>query len=469
MLNQRSWALAALLTLLSISSLAAAPPDAALRGEAGAALRRAADYFRQRVARHGGYVYHYSLDLQRRWGEGVATPDQIWVQPPGTPTVGIALLAAYDATREPAYLEGAVAAARALIYGQLESGAWTNSIDFDPKSKNVAQYRGGRGRGRNYSTLDDGISQSAIRFLALVDRATGFHDAEIHEAARVAVDALLRAQFPNGAFPQVWTGPSSKQPIRRAQYPDYDWRTENRVKEYWNFYTLNDDVCGYVAATLQTAAEVYDDKRCTEALIKLGDFLVLAQMPDPQPAWAQQYDYDMHPVWARRFEPPAVSGRESQDAIRVLMKVYELTGDEKYLEPIPRALAYLKSSLLSDGRLARYYELRSNRPLYMTEKYELTYDDGRVPDHYGWKTDSEVEPLSQALARIRQRSPRTTETVSEATVRELIDQLDDEGRWISTYEGGMLIGQPKFRRGDQYLSSAVFSRNVETLSRYLRQ
>jgi len=31
------------------------------------------------------------------------------------------------------------------------------------------------------------------------------------------------------------------------------------------------------------------------------------------------------------------------------MKVYRLTGDAKYLEPIPRALAYLKHSLLADG------------------------------------------------------------------------------------------------------------------------
>ena len=65
-------------------------------------------------------------------------------------------------------------------------------------------------------------------------------------------------------------------------------------------------------------------------------------MPDPQPAWAQQYNYDMHPIWARQFEPPAITGGESQDAIETLLKIYRATGDKKYLEPIPRALAYLK-------------------------------------------------------------------------------------------------------------------------------
>ena len=30
-----------------------------------------------------------------------------------------------------------------------------------------------------------------------------------------------------------------------------------------------------------------------------------------------------------------------------------------------------------------------------------------------------------------------------------------------------LVGQPKFKSGDQYLSSAVFSKNLEALSDYL--
>ena len=51
-------------------------------------------------------------------------------------------------------------------------------------------------------------------------------------------------------------------------------------------------------------------------------------------------------------------------------------------------------------------------------------------------------------------------------VQEIIQALDDEGRWISTYAGEPLYGQPKFKRGEKYLNSAVFSRNLETLSRF---
>src|SRR5215207_6731786 len=69
--------------------------DAKLREQASATMRKAAEYYRNKVALHGGYVYYYSPDLKLRHGEGPATATQIWVQPPGTPTVGLAYLAAY--------------------------------------------------------------------------------------------------------------------------------------------------------------------------------------------------------------------------------------------------------------------------------------------------------------------------------------------------------------------------------------
>jgi PelA/Pel-15E family pectate lyase len=455
--------------------------EADLRDSALAAMKKAATYFRTKVARHGGYVYYTSLDNTKRLGEGVAGPDEIWVQPPGTPSVGLAYLTAFEATGDKFYLDAAHQAGTALMHGQLVSGGWTASIDFDPAGPRTGQYRNGKGkaRGRNTSTLDDGTSQTAIRFLARLDKALAFQDAALHEAAKIAVDALLAAQFANGAFPQVWTGPVAKQPIVKASFPEYDWRTEGKVKNYWDMYTLNDGLAGTVTAALLDLHVIYGGDKFLAAAAKLGDFLILAQMPDPQPAWVQQYSYDMHPIWARKFEPAAITGGESQDVLESLMTISRATGDKKYLEPIPQAISYLKSSLLSDGRLARYYELQTNKPLYMSREgdvYSLTYDDGNLPTHYAFKVSSRLKAIERQFTEGTGDGGQGTGNKVQGTggrpsadkVRSILAALDGEGRWVSGDSQERLTGQPKFQSGERYLESAVFSRNLELLSRFVK-
>jgi hypothetical protein len=196
-------------------------------------------------------------------------------------------------------------------------------------------------------------------------------------------------------------------------------------------------------------------------------------MPEPQPAWAQQYNHAMQPIWARRFEPAAVTGGESQDVLETLLRIYRVTGDKKYLGPIPRALAYLKKSQLADGRLARFYELQTNKPLYMTrrgDEYSLTYDDTNLPDHYGWKGESRLADIEKDDdAAVKGMPPAETSPAKPTAdaVRKIIAELDGEGRWLSTYAGERLTGQPKFKPGEQYLSSEVFARNVQALAAYL--
>lgn len=462
-----------LLLLFSVQSarLESAEPSIN-RADVEHGLRRSIDYFTRTVAVHGGYVYYQSLDGSRRLGEGIARPSQVWVQPPGTPAVGLAILEAYLATGEAEYRKGAEAAAGALLYGQLASGGWANMIDFN--TEGAAKYRDGRGKqkGRNYSTFDDDISQSALRFLIRADKAFDFQHAAIHEAVQYGLDAVLKAQYPNGAFPQVWDAAVKTQPVVKANYPSYDWRTENRIKEYWHHYTLNDDLAGDMTDLLILADQTYGgpqgDGRFVAALKRLGDFLILAQMPEPQPAWAQQYNFDMQPAWARKFEPAAISGRETQDVLLALIRIADHTGDQKYLAPLPLGVSWLKASSLSDGQIARFYELKSNRPLYMNDRYELTYDDSNVPSHYGWKGSSGVAKIEREWDRVVQGKP--SKGVSKPTaqeIRAILDSLDGDGRWVSRPDGTPLVGQPKFGKDEPYLSSEVFAKNVTKLSAYL--
>ncbi|WP_186775943.1 pectate lyase [Rubripirellula reticaptiva] len=458
---------------MSLSAIANADGDN--RQHVLDAMHRASTYFHQQVASHGGYVYHYSLDLTMRSGEGAATKDQIWVQPPGTPTVGMAYLAAYHATGDPFYLQAALDAGNALRHGQLKSGGWTSAIDFDPRGTQVADYRNGHGRGKNYSTLDDGKSQSAIQFLAKLDEATGFANEAIHESVIFALNALLGAQFANGGFPQAWPMTTGTKPPEnlKASYPEYDWRTEHRIKEYWYLSTLNDNLARDVAETLGEAYRVYKDPRFLDSLRRLGDFLLLAQMPEPQPGYAQQYTPQMKPAWARKFEPPAITSSETQSTLFALILISELTDETKYLAPIEPALKWLQRSLLSDGRLARYYELESNRPLYMKRSgdvYSLTYQDDDLPGHYGWKVSSKLPQIRKALDRTEAGKSIKSQTSLKSLSKQaslIADSLDESDRWVDISDGSRMVGQLKLPSGEPYLSSETFSKNITILSEFL--
>lgn len=463
------WLSLLLPALLGAGTLPAPPSDPALRDEALRTLKQAASYYRHKVASHGGYVYYYSVDLQQRWGEGKASGQTIFVQPPGTPAVGTAFLKAHAATGDGFYLDAAREAAEALVYGQLQSGGWTQVIHFAPAQR-MGKYRKGRGGSWNFSSLDDGQTQAALQFLIRADQGLAFKHAEIHEAARFGLDALVRAQFLNGGFPQGWQGAVAFKPVVKARFPDYDWKTEGRVKNYWDFYTLNDNLAGTVSDTLIAAHQVYKEEKFRVALDKLGDFLILAQMPDPQPGWCQQYNDAMIPIWARKFEPPAISGWESQDVMETLIKIARYTGEKKYLDPLPPALEYFKKCLLRDGRIARYYEFKTNKPLYMDGDYRLTYDDSLAPAHYGWKQPARFVAIERAYLAAKSGvapppHPLAGDLREEA--RQIIGALDAQGRWISVYAGEPLVGQPKFARGFRYISSEVFRRNVEVLSDYI--
>ncbi len=456
--------------------------DEALPDQAAAALRRAVDFYHQQVSSHGGYVYRYSADLAKREGEGKTGPDTVWVQPPGTPAVGLAYLEAYARTGEASLLEAARAAGECLIQGQLRSGCWTASIEFAPEARARYDYRVGpppRKRAFNWSTFDDDKSQSAMRFLARLDQALEFRDARIHEASQFALAATLKSQFPNGAWPQGFNEfPDPAQyPVKPASYPDA-WPRAYPGGDYWVYYTFNDNAMADTIETLLLAADVYREPRYREAALHAGQFMRLAQMPDPQPAWAQQYDFDMHPVWARKFEPPAVCGGESQGVIRALLRLYVVSGDRALLEPLPRALEYLRRSALPDGSLARFYELRTNKPLYFTRQYELTYDDGDVPTHYSFQVGSSVEKLTQQYRQLAEATPEQLAELRrppeeklkvtpklEAQVRQLIAALDPRGAWV---EDGQLRYHGKDDDTRQVIDSATFIKNLGLLSRYLQ-
>jgi len=226
--------------------------------------------------------------------------------------------------------------------------------------------------------------------------------------------------------------------------------------------------------TMLYAWEVYDEDRYLQAARKGGDFLLLAQMPEPQPAWAQQYDPNMHPVWDRAFEPPAVSGRESQTVMETLLLLCRKTGEQRYLEPIPRAMDHLQRSRLPDGQLARFYELKTNRPIYFTRdssgRHQLTYSQEHLVDHYAFIVPSRRDAIEAAYALLKQNAGTKTPAVaprldvSEARVAEIIRNMDARGAWV---EPGRLVHH-KVTPQSGVISCQTFIDNVATLCAFLR-
>jgi PelA/Pel-15E family pectate lyase len=479
---------AALVPGVSLCLRAAEPLPAAA---AQAAMAKATDFLRS-ISTEGGYLWRYSPDLNERAGERPATATQIWVQA-GTPAVGLAFLRAHEATGDPRYLDAALAAADALATGQLESGGWDYVIDFDPKESPRWYRRSDVGklapadaaRRRNVSTYDDDTTQSALRLLLAVADATrdsaDLRAARIREARDYGLAKLVAAQRPTGGWPQRWDGKPADPaayPVQSARIPAV-YPREHPATNYYGHYTLNDQTHRDCVLTLFEAARRLGRPEHRAAAVRGGEFLLRAQLPEPQPVWAQQYNPQLEPAWARAFEPPAVTSGESAGAVRLLAEVYLETGDAKFLEPLPRALAWFRRSEIRPGAWARLYELGTNVPIYGDRdgkiKYRLDDVSAERRTGYGWEGEFGVPSAIAACEKVlavgrdktlanRRSSEEKAKTPAgraarakalEAKARAAVAALDTEGRWLTPYRGAPAIRTDTFVTHLRLLSDYV--------------
>lgn len=430
--------IAVALSLVSPCSLRADQEQAARE-----ALERATRFL-QSISTAGGYVGIYSLDLTERFGEAryeKASPTQIWVQPPGTPTVGGMFLRAYHATGDERYLTAARDAGMALAWGQRTHGGWDHRVDVAHLTPGATKVE----RKEGHCAFDDDITQSAISFLMQLDDT--LDEPWLTESIELALDFMIEAQFPNGAWPQWY-------PLRGG---------------YHDYYTYNDNAINDCIAVMFEAYDRYHEPAYLACARRGADFIIASQLPAPQAGWAQQYSHDMKPAWARAFEPPGVCSAATSRNIRTLVDAYVRTGDEKYLGPIPAAIDWLMRSRLpadaispdevrqnadgGTGIWARLYEVGTNRPVYGDREnpQKMIYDVRDVSERelksYGWQgtfgVPGAIENYERATqpggveAQRRRKEPASAEARRrraeslEPRVRRVISQLDDQGRWVT--------------------------------------
>ena len=467
-----------------LAALAAPLQAQTLVDQARSAMRNAGRYWATEVASHGGYVWEYTTDfVTRRRGESGNLPlSTNWVQSPGTPAVGSAFLEAYKATGEKLYQDAAVAAARCLAWGQLKSGGWTYSIEHDLKRNrslyhHLTEDKAADGKKlRNTTTFDDNNTQYATRFLMSVDQYVD--DPKIDDALSRALACLLTAQYKEGGWDGAWA----------QRYPPPS-------KGYGAYPTYNDNTMSDCVRTMLMAYKVYGKPEYLASVKRCLEFYLRSQQPDPQGAWAQQYDREVKPAWARRFEPPSITGGESCGNCRLLMDMFIELGDARYLDAVGRAVDWYRRSRIGGtekaGVWARFYEVGTNKPLYFTRTYKLVYTDDDLPVHYSFKSGYGVDSMmrryeelkrrgrDELLAqRDRQRTKDEWAAVAERSaekVQGIVASLDEKGRWVKRVPKREQVRDKEGRIGyevdkDTVLDmvySNTFIQNVRKLAEYV--
>ncbi|WP_342642061.1 hypothetical protein [Rhodoligotrophos ferricapiens] len=443
-------------------------------------LEQAAEFY-SGLSLKGAYVWEYSADLRVRKGEGKVGPTTAWVQPPGTPAVGAAFLRLYEITDKPAWLGAARYAAEALIETQLISGGWYNAIELDPEAQDRWCYRA-RGitaetcdriednRARNRTLLDDDNTQSALRLLIWLDRIFEGKDGAVRDAALYALKRLSEAQYPVGAWPVMFDKAPKMDEIKPAPAASLpaDWSRTWVKPAGGPYYILNDNLMRDMVHLFLVAEQHFAEPKYLERAKRAGEFLLKAQLPEPQQGWAQTYNETMQPVWGRKFEPPSVASRETAGAITCLIELYGRTGDKRFLDAAKKAGAWLEKVRLPDGDWARFYELATNRPIYVGNDEKLTYEPVDLLSHYGMKIRKGIPEALALLAQAEKGEnppkplwPSIADTMPEAEVKQrtatLLATIDSEGRWLEDGEG----------QEDAWIRSATFIDAVFVMAKEL--
>ena len=470
-----------------------------------AAMKKATTFMVETVSHNGGYLWNYSPDFSRVWGELECKPTMMWIER-GTPAMGDVFLDAYHATGDPYYLEAARAAARAVIWAQLPCGGWNYMADFAGEAS-LADWYERVAAGYTYcaqehlhyagnATFDDGTIDAGNFLLRMYMEDM---DPLYRPAIDKAVQFMLDSQYPVGGWPQ--------------RYPlKYDF-IRNGKSDYSSFITINDGVHTNNIRFLLRCYKLLGDDRLLDPIIRAMSCVLVLQGGKPQAGWAMQHQLDLtySPGHARDFEPRGYASTATAEMIGNLMMFYRWTGDSKFLARIPDAFEFLEDIRYSpeeveffrvnlrEGQILcpTFVEVGTNRPLYLHRGngvYWVDYDRNNLITHYRSTRTINIGPLREEYRRLTsipveeatQGSPMLSNDNSEAAfgryntlgsgpvpnadmIARIIGMLDDKPYWSGRPPGvsGENPGFSDAPRPEEVISTGTYMQNMSALINYL--
>lgn len=319
------------------------------------AMRRATEYMMDSVSYEGAFVWNYLPDKSRQWGE-IEAPyrSMVWIQPPGTPSVGHLLLDAYHATQDEYYYEQALKVAKVLARVQHPEGGW-NYVEDLKGEEQLKQFYATIGRQawrleefQHYygnCTFDDEATAVCAKLMLRVYLEK--KDPEIKKALDKVIDFVLKSQYPNGGWPQ--------------RYPLMYNHPFRGKEDYSSFVTLNDDVMPDNIEFLIMCYQELGRKDLFKPIRKALNLTLKLQQPAPLAGWSDQYFVKtLKPAHARSYEPRSVNTGTTNRMVRAMMDYYRLTGEKKFLDAIPAALDFLRYARLPEEVAARWERPNAN-------------------------------------------------------------------------------------------------------------
>lgn len=242
----------------------------------------------------------------------------------------------------------AVSIADTLLAVQKTSGGWGKNIGYHClTADDLAALKAAR---EERSCMDNTATYNEMRYLARVWQQTGVE--RFRASFEKALKMLLKAEKLRGGWSQYY-------PLYgNGSYVDYITYNDNLMV---NIMRLMHDVA---VNAPQYAGMIDEDTRtrCREAFGRALDLTLRLQIDDNgvKAGWCAQYDpADNAACWARKFEPPSVSGCESMSLLSFLMSLSQPSPELQ--DAIISAVEWFDGHKIEDKALESYVNDRGEK------------------------------------------------------------------------------------------------------------